>query len=90
MLTNVFFLSLKPMFEEVKLFLVRNRCIGKILFSKQARLYYLRRRWIKSVIKTFKSKNIINAWTGKFKINKKQLAEILRCESIQIDNNISK
>ena len=42
----------------------------------------MRRRWIKYVVKKFKKLNIVNAWTGKFKID---VGQILKCQNVKIE-----
>jgi len=81
LLTHAYMYNLKSRIEEIKITLVKGKCTGKYCFTRKARLYYLRRRWIKSVLHKFKISNMINSWTGKLKVNKLQLSKILKCES---------
>lgn len=57
--------------------LVKINFFKKYCFSKKNRLKYLKKRWLKSVILQLKVRNLINAWTGKIKINKEHIFEAL-------------
>lgn len=73
--------NFKSRIEDIKIALVRGKYTGKYCFSRQTRLFYLRRRWVKSVIQKLKVSRLVNSWTGKIKVNKTQLGKILKGES---------
>jgi len=67
LLTHAFLFSVKEEIETLKIMLLKVSFFRKFCFSKKERLHYLRRRWIKSVLKAFKHNRVINTWTGKLK-----------------------
>jgi len=48
------------------------------------RLYYLRKRWIRSAVDTFRMSNAIKAWTGNSKGKKEDILAMLNAKDLQV------
>ena len=76
-LANAYSTHIKQKFEVVKMKLVKIYCCGRYFFSKKSKSYYIRRRWLNSIIVHLKNSNLVNTWTGKLKISKYEVFKIL-------------
>ncbi|EAR93729.2 transmembrane protein, putative (macronuclear) [Tetrahymena thermophila SB210] len=76
-LSTVFITQNKDVFEKFKIFFVRFICCRKYFFSEKQRKYYLKRRWLKSIVKILKKKKLISLWSGKLKVEPESVFPIL-------------
>jgi len=70
LLTKAYIYQFQSSIETLKMKLVKMTFFKKYCFTKKSRMHYIKKRWMRSVILNLKVKNMINAWTGKFKVNK--------------------
>jgi len=82
LLAVAYVFKLQSDIETVKMKLVKVSFCKRYCFTKKSRMHYIKKRWIHSVIVNLKVKNMINAWTGKFKVDKDKIFEILDGQAV--------
>ncbi|KAL4512014.1 hypothetical protein ABPG72_005016 [Tetrahymena utriculariae] len=76
-LGKVFITQNKHTFEKFKLFFVKFTFCRKYFFSEKQRKHYLKKRWLRSIVKLLKKKKLISLWSGKLKVEPKSIFPIL-------------
>ncbi|KAL4475173.1 hypothetical protein ABPG74_001869 [Tetrahymena malaccensis] len=76
-LSKVFINQNKDVFEKLKLFFVKFICCRKYFFSAKSRRYYLKKRWLRSIIKLLKKKKLVSLWSGRLKVEPQSVFPIL-------------
>jgi len=86
MLIHGYTFSIKNSYDNFLMSLVRIKLCGRYCFTKKTRLFYLRKRWIRSVVDKFRMSNIINAWTGQSNGKKENILAMLNANDLQVKN----
>ena len=84
MLIHGYTFSIKNSYDNFLMSLVRIKFCGRYCFTRKMRLYYLRKRWIRSAVDTFRMSNAIKAWTGNSKGKKEDILAMLNAKDLQV------
>ena len=86
MLIHGYSFSLKNNFENLQMSLVKVKFCGRYFFTRKMRLFYIRKRWMRSVLERLRMANVINAWTGKLKGSKENIIKVLKGHTVSVDD----